>query len=35
VQILGGLEQLVHYVLLVDVFENGLALDHIVQVGFC
>ena len=34
VEVLGCLEQLVHDVLLVYVLEDGLAFDHVVQVGF-
>lgn len=33
VQVLGCLQQLIHDVLLVHVFQNGLAFDHVVQVG--
>lgn len=33
VQVLGRLQQLIHDVLFVHVFENGLAFDHVVQVG--
>ncbi len=34
VQVLSRFEQLMHYVLLVYVFENGFSFDYIVQVGF-
>ena len=35
VHVLGGLEQLVHYVTFVYVLENVASFDDVVQVGIC